>query len=227
MTNGTAEAPLLTVRGEARIETDPEVARVWVTVSARGRDRRQVLEDLTRRNSAALDLIRSYGDAVERASSGSFSVVPEPAPHGRGERVRAYHGRVRIAARLTDFTALGELVTRLADLDLTLVEGPEWELRADSAVPAEARRAAARDAVQRAREYAEALGTTLAALVELTDDEPGRAPRSRANFSRSVMQVSAAAAESAPAPLDLEPPRLTVEAAVTARLTLRPPVLNP
>ncbi|WP_416967236.1 SIMPL domain-containing protein [Streptomyces sp. 4F14] len=226
MTNGTAEAPLVTVRGEARIETAPEIARVWVTVSARGRDRRHVLEDLTRRNATALDLIASYGDAVERVSSGSFSVAPEPTAYGRGERVRAYHGRVRIAARLTDFTALGELVTRLADLDLTSVEGPEWELRADSPVPAEARRTAARDAVRRAREYADALGTTLAALVSLTDDEPGRTPRSRSNFSRSVIQVSAAAAESAPAPLDLEPPQLSVEASAVARFTLHPPALN-
>ncbi len=107
---------------------------------------------------------------------------PELTKHGRGERVHRYHGRVNITAELVDFTALGELTTRLADLDLTRVDGPWWALRPDSPVHRQARQQAVREAVQRAREYAEALGTTLAALVELADigaenAQPYGAPR--------------------------------------------------
>ena len=157
------------MRGEARLEVDPEIARIGVTVSARGTDRRSALEDLTRRNSAVLDLIKSYGEAVEKLETGAFSITPELTRHGRGERVRAYHGRVHITAELSDFTALGELTTRLADLELTRVDGPWWALRPDSPAHGEARRQAVQEAVQRAREYAEALGARLAALVELAD----------------------------------------------------------
>lgn len=35
----TPDAPQVTVRGEGRLEIDPELARIWVTVSARGTDR--------------------------------------------------------------------------------------------------------------------------------------------------------------------------------------------
>jgi uncharacterized protein YggE len=63
---GTPDAPRIAVRGEARLEVDPEIARLTITVSARGRDRRAALDDLTRRNAAVLDLVKSYGDAVER-----------------------------------------------------------------------------------------------------------------------------------------------------------------
>ncbi|KND38581.1 SIMPL domain-containing protein [Streptomyces acidiscabies] len=222
MTNGTAEAPLLTVRGEAGIETDPEVARVGVSVGAEGLDRRQVLDDLTRANTLALDLIASYGDAVERVSTGGLSVAPAFVLDDRGQ-VMGYQGRVHIGVRVTDFTALGELVTRLAELDLISVEGPSWELRHDSPVPGEVRRAAVREAVRRAREYADALGTTLAALLELSD-EGGRAarPRAEAAFAQRTRSVSLGQ----PAPLDLELPQLWVEAAVVARFTLRPPSLD-
>lgn len=173
---GTPDAPRIAVRGEARLEVDPEIARIGVTVASRGKDRRAALDDLTRRNTGVLDLIKTYGDAVERLETGAFSISPELKEKGRGERIHAYHGRVHITAVLTDFTALGELTTRLADLDLTRVDGPWWALRPDSPAHREARQEAVREAVQRAREYAEALGTSLAALVELADIGAENAP---------------------------------------------------
>ncbi|WP_089101006.1 SIMPL domain-containing protein [Streptomyces hyaluromycini] len=222
---GTPDAPLLVVRGESELEVEPELARIGVLVSARGRDRRSTLDDLTRRNTAALDLIKSYGDALERLSTGAFSVAPEFAERGRGERVRSYHGRVQLTAEFTDFTVLGELVTRLADLELTRVDGPWWSLRPDSPVHAEARRRAVAEAVQRAREYASALGTSLAALIELADTGV-EAPRPlRAAFGGGVRSRAAAELPTPAEPLDLEPPQLRVTAQVGAQFTMAPPEL--
>ncbi|MFI6081749.1 SIMPL domain-containing protein [Streptomyces sp. NPDC051217] len=223
---GTPETPRVAVRGEARLEFDPEIARIGVMVSARGTDRRTALEDLTRRNNEALALIKSYGDAVEKLETGSFSINPGLTRHGRGERIRAYHGRVNISAELADFTALGELTTRLADLDLTTVDGPWWALRPDSPAHGEARRQAVREAVQRAREYAAALGANLAALVELADigaeNAVPFAPRAQAY---AVSYGGAPEAAGAAPALDLEPQRQTVYAQVNARFTMTPPVL--
>ena len=53
---------------------------------------------------------------------------------------------------------------------MTALEGPWWKLRHDSPVHRQARQEAARDAVVRAREYAEALGARLLGLVELADE---------------------------------------------------------
>ncbi|MDG9715269.1 SIMPL domain-containing protein [Streptomyces sp. DH24] len=221
---GTPDAPRIAVRGEAHLEVDPEIARIGITVQARGRDRRGTLDDLTRRNATVLDLVKSCGDAVERLETGVFSIAPEPARHGRSERVRTYHGSVHLIAELTDFTALGELTTRLADLDLTGVDGPWWALRPDSPAHRQARQQAVRAAVQRAREYAEALGTTLTALVELADSGADGAPaHPPAGRMRSLSY--AAATEDAAAPLDLEPRRQHVHAEVDARFTMAPPSL--
>ncbi|WP_405580898.1 SIMPL domain-containing protein [Streptomyces sp. NBC_01092] len=224
---GTPDAPRIAVRGEARLEVDPEIARIGVTVASRGKDRRAALDDLTRRNAAVLDLIKTYGDAVERLETGAFSISPELKDKGRGERVHAYHGRVHITAVLTDFTALGELTTRLADLDLTRVDGPWWALRPDSPAHRQARQQAVREAVQRAREYAEALGSSLAALVELADigaeSAPPPYPQAPGGRMRSV--AYGAAEDAAAAPLDLEPQRQHVHAQVNARFTMTPPRL--
>lgn len=220
---GTPDTPRLAVRGEARLEVDPEIARIAVTVSARGTDRSTALADLTRRNEQALTLIKSYGDAIEKLETGSFSLTPQLTDKGRHERIRAYHGRVTHTATLNDFTTLGELTTRLADLDLTRVDGPWWALRPDSPAHRDARTQAVREAVQRAREYAEALGAHLDAIVELADlgaENAAPAPTMRAFAGYGGAPVQ----EAAPA-LDLEPQRQSVYANVNARFTMTRPAL--
>jgi uncharacterized protein YggE len=223
--HGTPDAPLLPVRGEAELDAEPDTASIALTLTARGRDRRTTLDDLTHRNTTALGLLASYGDAVQNLSTGAFSLIPELTERGRGERVRNYQGHVRISADFTDFTLLGELTTRLADLDLTRVDGPWWTLRPDAPVHAQARRQAVRDAVGRARESADALGTPLAALVELADTGTQPPRPGRAAFERGGRRMSFAGAGEPPEPLDLEPPRLRVTAQVTAQFTMGPPAL--
>ncbi|MCX4633760.1 SIMPL domain-containing protein [Streptomyces sp. RPA4-5] len=221
---GTPDTPRLAVRGEARLEVDPEIARLAVTVSARGTDRSTALADLTRRNEAALTLIKSYGDAIEKLETGTFSLTPQLTEKGRHERIRAYHGRVTHTATLNDFTLLGELTTRLADLDLTRVDGPWWALRPDSPAHRTARTQAVHEAVQRAREYAEALGARLDALLEIADLGAENSAPTAAPAMRSFAGYGGATQESAPA-LDLEPQRQAVYAHVNARFTMTRPVL--
>ncbi|MFD7721003.1 SIMPL domain-containing protein [Streptomyces sp. NPDC059814] len=224
---GTPDHPRLAVRGDARLEIDPEIAGVGITVSARGKDRRAALDDLTRRNTTVLELARTYGPAVEKLETGTFSITPELTRRGRDEKIRTYHGRVHITAVLNDFTALGEFTTRVADLDLTRIDGPWWALRPDSPAHGEARRQAVREAVQRAREYADAVGARLAALVELADLGAENATPAMAaapgGYGRT-RGFAGAAAEPAPA-LDLEPQRQTVFAQVNARFIMTPPAL--
>ncbi|MGW1156681.1 SIMPL domain-containing protein [Streptomyces sp. NPDC002519] len=223
---GTPEVPRLAVRGEAHLEVDPDIARLGITVSARGTDRRTTLDDLTRRNSAVLDLVRTYSGAVQRLETGHVTLSPELTEGGHGERVHAYHGRVHITAELTDFTALGELTTRLAALELTHVDGPWWDLRPDSPAHREARRQAVHEAVRRAREYADALGTTLTALVELADigAENAERPVPAARTARRTALDGTDTADG-PAALALEPRRHHVYARIDARFTMAPPRL--
>ncbi|MEW1890025.1 MULTISPECIES: SIMPL domain-containing protein [unclassified Streptomyces] len=225
---GTPDQPRIAVRGEARLEVDPEIARLSLTVTARGKDRRAALEDLTRRNATVLELARTYGDAIEKIETGALSIHPELVQRGRDEKIRAYHGRVYITAVLNDFTALGEFITRVGDLEMTQVNGPWWALRPTSPAHGEARRQAVREAVQRAREYAGALGAELAALVELADiGAENAAPPvafARTGGYGAPPQAPGAAAGGPPA-IDLEPQRQTVYAQVNARFTMTPPKL--
>ncbi|HLI36770.1 MAG TPA: SIMPL domain-containing protein [Streptosporangiaceae bacterium] len=228
-----APAPVVSVRGEATVEAPPEIARMWVTVAAEDRDRRAALEKLSRRNAEVLSLVKSCGDAVERAETGGLSVYPvlrgrRGGESKRGEeKVRYYHGTVRTRVTVGDFTVLGELAGRLADMEMTDLEGPWWGLRPDSPVYRHAREDAAREAVTRAAQYARAVGGQLTALLELADTGLIGEPVPRRMVSAKTAAARPAVAAEPPV-LDLEPETQTVRAQVEARFTMtQPAVLEP
>jgi uncharacterized protein len=218
------EQPVISVRGEALLEVEPEIAIVNVTIEARDRDRRTVLSRLASRSQQVTDLIKSHGEAVEKLESGPASVRPDFRDKKASERVTGYLGRAGLKVTIRDFTVLGELVTRLSDEDLVSVAGPWWALRPHSPVYRDARLAAAQDAIVRAREYAEAFGGGVAGLIEAADaglltSAAEHGPRFRGMAARA----GALSAGPPQAELDFEPARQIVTAQVEARFAMTVP----
>ena len=181
--------PVISVRGEASLEVEPDIAIVSVIVQARDRDREKVLRRLADRNRQMTGLIKGYGEAVEKLESGSANVRPELKDKRAGERVAGYLAQAGMRITIRDFTVLGELIVSLADAELVTVEGPWWALRPDSPVYREARLAAARDATVRVGEYADAFGGMLGDLL----GQPTRACSPLMSGRRVAQRVSAAA----------------------------------
>ncbi|MFC4913132.1 SIMPL domain-containing protein [Actinomadura gamaensis] len=214
-----SHAPVISVRGEAVLEAPPEIARLSVHVRVQEGDRRTALDKLTAHNRRCLDLLASYGDAVERTETGDVYITPLVKYRRREGDIRAYQGTVWTKATVADFTVLGELVTRLADLERTTVDGPHWALRHDSPVHARAAELAAHAAVARARRYAAALGASLTDLIELSDEGLTRHDDSwmLAEGARGAYAAAAPGGAGEPEALDLSPQTQVVTAAVVAR----------
>ncbi|MFG1775475.1 SIMPL domain-containing protein [Micromonospora sp. NPDC049051] len=212
------DGPVVTVRGEAYREVAPEVARFSVTARARDRDREATLTRLAERAAAVRVLLDGEGAGIDRRETGELRVRPET--RRSGERVVAYSGSVTTTVTVSDFTALGELMLRLADQDQVEVAGPWWSLRPDSPAHREARHAALADALLRAREYAEALGAQVTALIELSDAGAMEQPM------MSRMAYAAGGAGGGTPELELDPQPQTVHAAVQARFAISEPVLG-
>jgi uncharacterized protein YggE len=217
--------PLLSVRGEATLEVAPEIVQLTITVMARDPNRERTLELLAKRSGECLDLLKGFGDAVERIETSGLAVYPELRASGRREQVRAYRGTVRVDVTVADFAILGDLAARAADGEMTTLGGPWWRLRRESPVHRLARQDAARDAIARAREYAEAVGGRLTGLVELADvglTTEGRPPHAfAAPMARTANGGRREAPE--PPPIELEPQVQVVHARVEARFTMSQP----
>ncbi|HWG98494.1 MAG TPA: SIMPL domain-containing protein [Pilimelia sp.] len=211
-----AETPIVAVRGEAVHEVPPETARFTVTVAARDADRQTTLTRLAERTDAVRAVLDSYAEAVEHRETEAVQVRPELKR--RGERVSAYVASLATTVSVRDFAVLGELMLRLADEEQTSVYGPWWGLRPGSEVHRAARRAAVDDAVRRAREYAEAVGSRLGDLLAITDvGMSGPQPMAM------TLAGGARGGGGGLPELDLEPQRQTVVASVEMRFTMTPP----
>jgi uncharacterized protein len=219
MGTAMAQQPVISVRGEAHMDAEPEIATLSVSVQARDPDRRTVLDRLASRNTQVLDLIKGYGEAVEKLESGPAGVYPDIRYKERTERAKGgYRGRASARVVIRDFTVLGELVTRLADGELVTVAGPWWSLRPDSPVYRQARIAAAQDATRRAGEYAQAFGGELGRLIEAADTGllTGHAEQG-VRFRARAAGGAAPAPMGEPADMDFEPVKQAVTAQVEAR----------
>lgn len=125
-----------------------------------------------------------------------------------------------------DFAVLGELVPRLAAEEMVAVTGPAWLLRPDSQTYRQVRLAAAQDAAQRAREYAEAFGGRLNGVVEAADTGLLGAVRNggqASSWATAAAGLAGGAEESDLPEFDFEPARQTVHAHVEAPFTMTAP----
>ena len=214
--------PVLSVRGQATLDVEPEIAVVWVVVMARDADRRKAVDLLAGRSGRVGDMIKGYGEAIERLESQPVNVQPVFKDGRIREKVSGYLARAGFTVTVRDFAVLGDLVAGLAGADMVTVTGPDWGLRPDSPVYRTARLAAAKDATRRAGEYAEAFGGRISGLVEAADSglmgDTGH-PRLMA-ASRAL---STTAADGATPEFDFEPATQTVSAQVDARYTMTAP----
>jgi hypothetical protein len=222
-----SQRPLLTVRGEIALEVEPELARIDVSVAAVGTDRARTLQLLRERAAAVDKILASFPEAIEKSETTGMRIGPQLSSRAPRERVSGYHGAIHHAIAVAGFDQLGELIAQLADQDLTEVGGPWWELRSDSPVYRDARVAAARDAVRRARDYASALGSELAGLVELADARLLSEARGQAEPRAAIAAARLPQRSVVPEDLafDLTPARQTVRATVEARFTISQPDL--
>ena len=211
--------PVISVRGQATLEVEPEIAVVWVVVMARDADRRKAVDLLAGRSGRVGDMIKGYGEAIEKLESQPVNVQPVFSGGRIREKVSGYLARAGFTVSVRDFAVLGDLVAGLAAVDMVTVTGPDWELRPDSPIYRAARLAAAKDATRRAGEYAEAFGGRISGLVEAADS--GLMGDTR----RAVTMAAARAAPMAgPTPeFDFDPAMQTVSAQVDARYTMTAP----
>ena len=220
------DMPVITVRGEATGEGPPDLATLSITVQAQGPSAEKVRAALAADVARCQDLLAEFDDAIEERSTGGFHF--SPVFDRRGERkavgrpgVRHFTGSVTTTVVVRDFDALSPIVIALGAIPQSQVNGPNWSLRRDNPLHAEARLAAIDDALRRVRDYAAAFGATVADLVEISDLEPGPQLFAHARATR-MMSTS-----DEPPSFDFEPPLQTVPAQITVRCTITAPDLSP
>lgn len=213
---GAARMPVVSVRGEATLDADPEIAQLSAEAAGRSRDRSAALAALARAQRDLADALAPFAGAIERTEQGQIAVYPIFAPD-RPEVADLWVASLRLSVTIADLPATADVAGALGAVGGVAVSGPAWMVRATSDAHRRCRAAAIDDALRRAADYADAVGARVERLLEIADlglSGSGGAPRAMAMFAR-------AAAE--PAVLDLAPQPQTIHAGVELRVAISEP----
>jgi uncharacterized protein YggE len=213
--------PIVTVRGEASREVEPELATVSASVAASGSTAEQVTADLANGSERLAAVVERFAAAVERSASSGLYVHPV-TDRRNATKVTGYRGTFSTQIVVQDFALLSDLVLALSTVPRAELSGPSWSLRPDALAYRDVRLDAIADGRRRADDYAAAFGARVADLLEISDANGG--------FDRPMARGMAFAASAksgaTEASFDFEPQQQTVSGQVTLRFTLTSPALE-
>lgn len=208
----------ITVRGESETRIAAEIGVASVVVAVDGHDRAAVVQQAgalaepIRADLAARDEART----IESWSSRQVSVWSDRPWNEQGRQLPlVHHASVTITATFTDFAALSDWLSTLAEHDGIQIGGVDWQLTPATRLQTE--RDVATDAVgvavHRATAYAEAIGKSTVEALEIADLGllAGDGGGSRERLAKSAVLMDAADVA------DFRPEDIVVSAAVEAR----------
>jgi len=204
----------VTVDGHAEIVTPPDKATLRLGVEARADTVEAARDRVADVVSRFLALTRGLGITDEQVSTAAAIVRPEYDwnPQTRERRLLGYTVTRELVVDLTDLEKLGQLTESALELGVNQVDPPALDTTRRAELERQALAAAARDAQERARALAEALGARLGAV---------RSLQAAASFRPPVpMARGMLAAEAAPGPETYQTGQITVDGSVTASFDL-------
>ncbi|MFJ8826842.1 SIMPL domain-containing protein [Streptomyces sp. NPDC102467] len=193
----------LTVTGEGRAATAPDMATVTAGVEATGRTTKEALAAQSRAADALPAAARAAGVADRDISTEHLAVSPvyeTDREAGGAARVVGYRAAQSFSVKVRDVRRTGELIQRIADAtgDAVRIDAVVFDVADPSRLRAAARAAAHTDAHEKAVQYAKLSGHRLGRLVSLEEGASGR-PRPvevpPAAFEQSAAKVPVAPGE--------------------------------
>jgi uncharacterized protein len=194
---GVPARATITVRGQATVRTEPDVATLWITLSAFEASPGKALGDVAQRAEALGALLDELGVREADRSTAGVSVAEEFDPPTRGNRGLGHRATARIAVQLANPETIGRAISRASEDLQASIDGPHWFVTPDNPARLEAARQAAVDARSKAEAYAAGVGVTLGGVICLIEPNTADGP------SRRIHRLSVAAG-SAEMPINVE-----------------------
>ncbi len=200
-------APLeITLKGSSIISRHAERAILLVNVSSEGTAQEAVSEDVTSTSNKLVKIFKELapkdedGNATPDAPVTVFSITSSntrswiPSASRNNENVqlpRQFEASTDFNVIFRDFEKLSEVTSTLFKMPHTTVENTEYILtdRTKEDLGSESRKAALRDAIQKAHDYAEVIGKNVMA-VEIKDQGSSSGGRTKQTARRNNYKTS-------------------------------------
>ena len=212
---------VIIVTGQARVEAEPDRARIYFAVETERATAREAGEANADRITAVAAAVRSAGQAADglRVQTSSYSLNPVygPVAPNRPREIVGYMARNTLQVRVDEVDRVGSLIDAALAAGSNRVSSLRFEVRDPEPYRNEALREAIRGARGEAEIMAESLGMTLGPPLEVQGGAELPNPRP---FLQSGAERAFAVADAAPTPI--EAGLQTISARVTIRFRLDP-----
>ncbi len=180
----------VTVVGEGKSETAPDMATISLGVLSQGKTAAEVM----RQNNAAvanvLEEIRSGGVAARDMQTSGLSLSPvwdNRSSISGEERIKGFQASNMVTVRVRDLDRLGEILDRVVGAGANRFNGLQFGVQKIQPLADAARQAAVKDAMRKAELYAQAAGVRLGRVLTISENGGGAMPRPEMMRSAAAM----------------------------------------
>ncbi|PWR04100.1 hypothetical protein DKT77_03400 [Meridianimarinicoccus roseus] len=172
-------ARVITVTGEGAVRAAPDMVTLRLGVLAEGRTASDAIDRMSADAARLLAALDAAGVPATDVQTTMLDLRPireqNAAEPRRALRITGFEAETQVSVTSTDMAGLGDLFDRVLEAGANRVSGISFGLQDTENAMNQARAAAVRDAVSKARVYADAAGVPLGAVLRITD-APGASP---------------------------------------------------
>jgi len=210
--------PVITVNGNATVETVPDQAIVRIGIVRPGGTAREAQDDASRIGQAILKAIGALGVPAARIQTSRLTITPQYTQQRPGSNdaphITGYTATNSIAVTLDDLALIGQVVDAGLDNGANQLNSVQFRLKDDATVREKALKLAVAEASGKAKAMAEALSVTLGPLQEVL--ESGSSVTPLADRGEAVYAMAARAS----VPTPVSPGQIEVSASVVLKYAI-------
>ena len=215
-------ARTISVDGEGKITTKPDIARISLSVVATGKTVKLVTEDSNKKMAAVIGEMKNLGIKSEDIQTSQYNLYPEydysyyqvnaSDSKPRQPAIIGYNLSQTLDVKVRDLTKTDDVLDKSVAVGANQVGSLVFDLDDASVVKNQAREMAFQKAKEKAQQMAKAAGVNLARVVTFSEGFTGGVTP-YANFAMKSDMMSASVA--APAAIESGSKELTVSVSVT------------
>lgn len=164
---------VITVSGTGEVKVKPDMASITTGVTSDASTAKAALAKNNAAMTAVLNALKAAGVSEDDIQTSNFSVSPMYAPVQPGQttspQISSYQVSNQVTARVKDLAKLGGTLDALVQAGSNQISGIAFDLNDPKATINEARKKAIADARAKAELYAEAAGTSVGGVVQISE----------------------------------------------------------
>jgi len=159
---GLAYKNVISVRGEGRVYTKPDIALVNLSVVSEGYRVKDVQEDNSKKMNKVINFLKEYGVEEKDIKTTNYQIYPRYIyGEGRSPRIGSYEITQTLEVKIRDLEKIGEILEKSVYNGVNQVSSLYFRVDNDKDVKEQARKLAIDEAKEKAKKLAVLMGVKL------------------------------------------------------------------